>query len=111
MNSGHQHQHGINSGLQHLVYRCHLSLKKTRMSQEQPLSPEQVEHQKQLYLQRIHELYQDIRTWLKVLPLQVEESHTGIHEALGRYQVPVLTVKTAAGELLAVFKPTGASVL
>jgi hypothetical protein len=81
------------------------------MHQEEPLSPELVEHKKQLYLQRTHELYRDIRTWLKDLPLQVEDSQTEIHEALGRYQVPVLTVKTAAGELLAQFKPTGASVL
>jgi len=99
------------SNLSTLTSTNHLSFKKTRMSQEQPLSPELVEHKKQVYLQRIHELYRDLRTWLKDLPLQVEESETGIHEALGRYQVPVLTVKTAAGELLAAFKPTGASVL
>jgi hypothetical protein len=73
------------------------------MHQEEPLSPELVEHQKQLYLQRIHELYHNLRIWLQDLPLQVEDSQTEIHEALGRYQVPVLTVTTAAEELLAAF--------
>jgi len=65
----------------------------------------------QIYLQRVNQLYANIRNWLQDEPLILEETKTDVIEALGHYQAPKLSIKTQEGEQLAEFKPTGASVL
>jgi len=66
---------------------------------------------KQLYLQRLNQFYTDIRNWLQDEPLIVEPGETDMIEALGQYKAPQLFIKSEAGEVLAAFQPTGASVL
>ena len=66
---------------------------------------------KQIYLQRVNQLYANIRNWLQDEPLILEEGELNVIEALGHYKAPRLSIKTKEGELLAEFKPTGASVL
>ncbi len=69
------------------------------------------ERKKQIYLHRINQLYTNIKNWLQDEPLILEENNIEVVEALGLYQAPQLSIKTLEGELLAKFKPTGASVL
>lgn len=66
---------------------------------------------KHIYLQRVNQLYANIRNWLQDEPLILENSEIEVIEALGKYKAPQLTIKTQEGEQLAEFKPAGASVL
>ncbi len=70
-----------------------------------------VQIKQQIYLQRVNQLYANIKNWLQDEPLILEESKTDVIEALGHYQAPKLSIKTQAGEQLAEFKPTGTSAL
>jgi hypothetical protein len=70
-----------------------------------------IEKPQQIYLQRITQLYSDIKTWLQDEPLIVENGEIEVIEALGRYKAPRLSIKTQEGEMLAELKPTGASIL
>jgi hypothetical protein len=72
---------------------------------------EDVEPQKQIYLQRVNQLYINIQDWLRNEPLVVTHSDLEIEEVLGRYHVPKLTIATDQGERLADFEPAGASVI
>lgn len=69
------------------------------------------EAKKQIYLQRVNQFYADLKNWLQDEAFILEEDHVDVIEALGEYQAPRCSVKTQEGELLAEFKPTGASVL
>jgi len=73
--------------------------------------PEIVEEKKQIYLQRVNKLYTEIKKWLKDESLVLEDGEIDIIEALGHYKVSLLSIKTPDGEVLAEFRPTGASVL
>ncbi len=69
------------------------------------------EEKKQIYLQRVNQLYTKIRYCLQNKPLTLESDKIDIIEALGHYQAPKLSVKTKENKLLAEFQPSGASVL
>jgi hypothetical protein len=43
---------------------------------------------KQLYLQRVNQLYTDIRNWLQDEPLILEPGEIDVIEALGQYKAP-----------------------
>ncbi len=74
-------------------------------------SSQNIEARKQLYLQRVHQFYDHIQSWLKDENLFFTTQPTEIYEELGHYVVPFLSIKTAAGELLAEMKPIGASAI
>jgi hypothetical protein len=66
---------------------------------------------KQIYLQRVNQLYTNINHWLQDEPLILENGEIDVIEALGHYQAPRLSIRSEGGEPLAAFEPTGASVL
>ena len=70
-----------------------------------------IANKKPSYLLRVNQLYSEIRKWLQDEPLLLESKDMDIIEALGHYKVPFLSIKTLEGEVLADFKPTGASAL
>jgi len=69
------------------------------------------EQRKQLYLQRVNQLYDDIKIWLKDEQLVVVSKEFEIVELLGHYQSSLLIIKTPKGKNLAEFRPDGASVI
>lgn len=73
--------------------------------------PNLTEEKKQTYLKRVNQLYSKIRDCLQNQPLILETDEIDIIEALGHYKVPKLSIKTKENQLLAEFKPSGASVL
>jgi hypothetical protein len=75
------------------------------------LSEEDVEQQKQRYLQRVNQLYANIQGWLLEGSLIVTISDFEIEEVLGCYHVPKLSITTGQGERLADFEPAGTSVI
>ncbi len=72
---------------------------------------EQIEQKKQLYLQRVEQLYTNIQDWLKDEELILVPSDFEIIDAFGSYKGTLLTVKTPTGKKLAEFQPRGASVV
>lgn len=66
-----------------------------------------------LYLERVEQLYTDIRTWLadENLNLKVVNTRVDILEQMAAYQVTGLSVRTQAGKVLADIKPAGALVI
>jgi hypothetical protein len=73
--------------------------------------PPTVAQQQQLYLQRVLQLYANIKDWLQDQPLRLSTNDLEIEEVLGCYHVPKLAIATAAGDQLAEFRPEGASVV
>jgi hypothetical protein len=73
--------------------------------------PPTVAQQQQLYLQRVLQLYANIKDWLQDKALLVSTNDLEIEEVLGCYHVPKLAIATAAGDQLAEFRPEGASVV
>ncbi len=71
----------------------------------------ETENRKKIYLQRVNQLYANIRNWLKDENLVFSVKPTEIYEELGHYIVPFLSIKTADGELLAEMKPAGTAVI
>jgi len=75
------------------------------------VTAEQAEQKKQLYLQRVNQLYDDIKVWLKDEQLIVVPKAFEIVEVLGCYQGTLLTIQSAKGKILAEIQPDGASVI
>ncbi len=69
------------------------------------------EPKKYLYLQRVNQLYTEIRNWLQDEPLILEDGEIQLVEAMGQYQVPYLSIKTENGKILAELKPTTTATL
>jgi hypothetical protein len=70
-----------------------------------------VETQKNIYLQRVNQLYTQVKNWLQSEPVHLKNTEIEIQEVLGCYSVPQLLIQTDRGEMLARLKPAGASVL
>jgi hypothetical protein len=64
-----------------------------------------------LYVERIEQLYTDIRAWLAKENLVVIDTCIEILEQMATYQVTGLSVQTQAGKVLAEIKPAAASVI
>jgi hypothetical protein len=71
---------------------------------------EQIEQKKQLYLQRVEQLYANIKDWLKDEQLVLVPTDLEIIDTLGSYKSTLLTIKTPTGKTLAEFNPRGASI-
>jgi len=72
---------------------------------------EQIEQKKQLYLQRVNQLYTNVKGWLKDEKLILVFADLEIIDALGSYESSSLTVKSPTGKKLAEFQPKGTSVV
>jgi hypothetical protein len=66
---------------------------------------------KQIYLQRVNQLYENIKIWLKDEKLVIVPKTFEIVEVLGRYQSTSLSIKSPTGDTLADIIPQGASVI
>ncbi len=65
----------------------------------------------QIYLQRVNQLYTNMKNWLQNEPFILETGNMEEIEALGHYQATRLSIKTEKGEILANLFPKGTSVL
>lgn len=72
-----------------------------------------VEQKKQLYLQRVNQLYNQIKHWLSDDTLQVVEGPpvTLQESELGTYSAKVLAIETPEGDVAIQFKPRGANIV
>lgn len=68
-------------------------------------------NKKNIYLQRVNQLYDDIKVWLKDEKLLVVPKTFEIVEVLGRYQGTSLSIQSPTGNTLADIIPQGASVI
>ena len=79
----------------------HRVIKRTKSMNEVTPELEHTEQKKQLYLQRVNQLYDDINIWLKDEQLIVVPKEFEVIEALGRYKCSLLNVQTPKGKKLA----------
>jgi len=71
---------------------------------------EEIERKKQLYLQRVNQLYDHIQDWLKDEKLVLVPTEFDIVDALGTYKGTSLSIKRQSAKTLAEFRPRGTSV-
>ncbi len=72
---------------------------------------QQAEQKKQVYLNRVNQLFGNIKNWLKD-EARVEQQEIEITEKFtGTYTVPSLSISTQTGQALAEIKPRGAYVI
>ncbi|KHD06396.1 hypothetical protein PN36_24675 [Candidatus Thiomargarita nelsonii] len=64
-----------------------------------------------MYVERLEQLYTDIRVWLAKENLLVIDTGIDILEQMATYQVTGLSVQTQAGKVLAEIQPAAASVI
>ncbi len=70
------------------------------------------EQKKQVYLNRVNQLFGHIKNWLKEESVAVKQQNIEIVEKFtGHYTVPSLSISTQAGKELAKIKPKGAYVI
>lgn len=73
---------------------------------------QQVEQKKLIYLQRVHQFFDDIKNWLKNEILYVEQQKIEIMEKfVGTYTVPTLSISSQTQEKLADIIPAGANIM
>ncbi len=75
------------------------------------LENEAVKDKIRLYLERVEQLYTQIKQWLTEENLVVVSSRVETIERQAMYKVTQLTVKTPEGETLAEIKPTSSKVI
>ena len=70
------------------------------------------EQKKQVYLNRVNQLFGHIKNWLKEESVAVKQQDIEIVEKFtGHYTVPSLSISTKAGQALAEIKPRGAYII
>jgi hypothetical protein len=68
--------------------------------------------EKQRYIERLKDLYQEVEKWIKQKGLVAKEQDIEINEEVpGRYKAPALTIQSEHGEQVAELLPIGAWII
>ncbi len=72
----------------------------------------ETKHRVDEYLQRLHDLYTQVRGWLADQPVRLSEKNVEVSEMLpGQYQAPSLEVASQTGAPIAVLQPIGSWII
>jgi hypothetical protein len=69
------------------------------------------QEKQQVYLQRVHQFYQNIQNWLTPENLRLTTHDVEVAEDFGQYLGISLAIQTVAGERLAELKPLGSAAI